>query len=727
VASIGRFLGELKQRNVIRVAGVYAVTTWGVFQIVNTLFPVFNMPKWTVTLVAVLLLIGFPIALVIAWAFEKGPDGIRRTVAADGAKPRFVLTDWLLLAALVAIVAVTVAQMTGVFGRTRVAEGAAGPSAASAAAGKSVAVLPFASFSQGQEAEYFADGLTEEVINSLANIPELKVAGRTSSFYFKGRNENLREIGAKLGVAYVMEGSVRRDGERIRITGQLIKVSDGFHVWSQVYDRDFKDALAIQTEIANTVAGVLKAKILSPDAAAARNPETYKLILQARGRMRDLGAENLHAARRLYQRAIKLDPGSAEAHAGLAHADILLAQNYMALNYADARKESEAAIATALRLDPNSVDAYIASGFLNSTLNLRAGGTQYAERAAAAYKRAFELAPRNPDVLVYYGDFLSGGERNVEGIGLLQRALEVDPLNRLALTSLAAAQAYEGRTDEAVQSYRTVINLYPDFVDGPEHLGLLLSAQGRLDEAEAWLRRAARSTADPTASMELAHVYYCLGMDEDASAALAGMKGSPVAVNLQAAIRRVVARDYTGLIRFSEAQYAATQDPFWPSVIGVGALYAGDDRKVLEQVRIVRPDLLGPDPQMGSDFDVPLNVAHALNGVGLRDQARRVLDRVLAATAPAPGRKASPVRRMRRAQAYAELGDRAKALAELRQAVKEGYRWTYDQQDFVRIEDQANFTTLRDDPEFRAIVAQIHADNGRMRAKVLAARGGGRP
>jgi TolB-like protein len=239
VASIGRILGELKQRNVIRVAGVYAVTTWGVFQIANNLFPALNMPKWTVTLVAVLMLIGFPVAMVIAWAFEKGPDGIRRTVAAEGPKPRFVLTDWLLLAALLAIVGVTTAQMAGVFGSARVISVAAAPPAPAATSAKSIAVLPFVSFSEGQDAQFFADGLTEEVINSLANIPELKVAGRTSSFYFKDKNQPLREIGAKLGVAYVLEGSVRRDGERIRITGQLIKVSDGFHLWSQTYDRDF--------------------------------------------------------------------------------------------------------------------------------------------------------------------------------------------------------------------------------------------------------------------------------------------------------------------------------------------------------------------------------------------------------------------------------------------------------------------------------------------------------
>ena len=217
MASIRAFLGELKQRNVIRVAGVYAVTSWAVFQVAVNLFPALRLPQWTVTLVAVLMLIGFPIAIIIAWAFERAPEGLRRTESVAGPKPRLNLLDWALLAGLAVVIGLTLAQATGVWRVGQSVRTAMAPSAPASAA-KSIAVLPFASFSEAKEAEYFADGLTEEIINSLANIPELKVAGRTSSFYFKNKNHDLREIGGRLGVDHVLEGSVRRDGERIRIT-----------------------------------------------------------------------------------------------------------------------------------------------------------------------------------------------------------------------------------------------------------------------------------------------------------------------------------------------------------------------------------------------------------------------------------------------------------------------------------------------------------------------------
>jgi len=243
-----RFLSELKRRRLIRVAGVYAVTCWAIFQVAASLFPVLHLPGWTVTLVAVLLMLGFPVALIVAWAFEASPQGPQLTAPAAPGSPKLRLgwTDWALLAAALAILALVGLQFGGLMPRLGGAGGAS--------TGKSVAVLPFVNMSSDKDDDLFADGLSEEVINGLAQIPDLKVAGRTSAFYFKGRNEDLREIGQKLGVANVVEGSVRREGAKLRVTVQLIKVSDGFNVWSETYDRTMDDAFAIQTEIAHKVA-----------------------------------------------------------------------------------------------------------------------------------------------------------------------------------------------------------------------------------------------------------------------------------------------------------------------------------------------------------------------------------------------------------------------------------------------------------------------------------------
>jgi len=724
-ASVDRlrtFFGELKRRNVVRVAGVYAVTTWALFQIANTLWGVFDLPKWSLKVLALVLILGLPVAMIIAWAFELHPEGVRRTQASDRPPPKFRILDASLIAATVAIVGIFALQATGVW-RLPWSKGAEAPAAA-AAAEKSIAVLPFANFSSSKDAEYFADGLTEEVINSLAKTPDLKVAGRTSAFYYKDKNADLRQVGRQLGVAHVLEGSIRREGERIRVTAQLIKVSDGFHMWSETYDRDVKDAFAVQTEIADNVAGVLKTKLLTQPEAAG-DADAYRLVVTARGRMRDLGKANLQAAREAFSRAIKLEPNNADAHAGLAQATMLLAQNYMAINFSDARREAEAEIQRALSIDPKSVSANVAAGFLNGVLSRRIGDNRFSVAAETAFKRAVQGAPNNPDVLTYYGAFLSNEARPNEAVPVLKRALEVDPLNRVTLLAIGAAYGGSGKIDDAAQTYRSVIALYPDFIDGYEDLGSLLVSWGRLDEAEPWLRRAARSTADPSAAVELAHLYFNLGMIDDANAVLANVHEPPMAVGLMRAIMLVRARNYDGLRAFTEAQYARDHDPFWPSAILVAALQQGDDRAAIEQVRIIAPDLLGPDPQITNEFDVPLGAAHALNRLGLKDQAKRILERVLAATADKEGLVRPPVFLVRRAKAHAELGDRARALAELRQAVTQGYRSVVDFEDFVRMEDSLAFRSLRDDPQFKAIVARIDADNARMRQRVLASRNGG--
>ena len=227
------FLAELKHRKVLRVVGAYAVVAWGVLQVIDKLFPALMLPPWTITFVAVLLLIGLPITAIITWAFEITPDGNRRTTSdPDSGMVRGGWIETALLIAIVVAVGVSFAQL-----RERVATPTSAPAAATAAAtdksvatttANSIAVLPFTSFSEDADSNYFADGLTEELINDLAHIPGMKVSGRTSSFYFKNRNEDLREIGRTLGVAQVLEGSVRRAGDKLRITVQLISTPTAF-------------------------------------------------------------------------------------------------------------------------------------------------------------------------------------------------------------------------------------------------------------------------------------------------------------------------------------------------------------------------------------------------------------------------------------------------------------------------------------------------------------------
>ena len=515
---------------------------------------------------------------------------------------------------------------------------------------------------------------------------------------------------------------MRRDGERIRVTAQLIKVSDGFHMWSQTYDRKLDDTLAIQTEIANTVAGVLKTKLADGPAPGDADPEAYRLTLGARGRLRQLGAENVTEARRMFEQAIKRDPDYADAYAGLAEATMLLAQNYMAMDFDKARQQSEASLQKALALQPRSVAAQIAAGQTYRVVSFRSGDPGSARRAETHLKTALQLDPKNPDALTGYGNLLTSMNRADEAVPVLRRALEVDPLNRVTLLSMAEAQGQIGKIDEAVEAYKGVIALYPDYIDGPEELGAMLVAHGRLDEAEPYLRRAAAAVTDPTARVRLAHLYMNLGMTAEARSALSEISRPPAAVNLARAILLVMDRDFRGLMTFGEERYARDKDPFWSSAIGVGAQQLGDHRTVLEQVRVLSPSLLGPNPEIGGDLNLPLYAANSLNALGLKDQARRILEQMLTATAEKPGEAATPSRHVYRAQTYAQLGDRARAVNELRQAVNKGYRAIYGLDDFIRLDQNALFASLWADPEFRAQIARIDADNARMRAKVTASR-----
>src|SRR5204863_720446 len=253
---IDNFFAELKRRNVYKVAVAYAIVGWLLVQVATQVFPFFEIPNWAVRLVVLAIVIGFPIALVIAWAFELTPEGLKRTedvdLAASARQPR--------KRAWIVVIIVAGAMSLGLFFLGRMT--APGKqSGANEVSSKSIAVLPFVNMSSDRENEYFVDGLTEEILNRLAQISALRVPGRTSSFAFKGKNADLRQIGTELGVAHVLEGSVRKSGEHLRITAQLVRTADGFHLWSQNFDRKLNDVFAIQDEIARAIADALSAPL----------------------------------------------------------------------------------------------------------------------------------------------------------------------------------------------------------------------------------------------------------------------------------------------------------------------------------------------------------------------------------------------------------------------------------------------------------------------------------
>jgi len=437
------FWGELKRRNVFKVAVAYAIVAWLLIEMTSTVFPALKLPEWTITFVTALILISFPVILIGAWAFEVTPDGMKRTreiplehsiTHITGRKFDFTIIGLLAIAVMFLVVDnyVLVDESTSVV--SELTEPAMQP------VKRSIAVLPFVNMSSDPEQEYFSDGLSEEILNLLARIRGLKVIGRTSSFAFKGRNEDLRDIGQTLGVTTVLEGSVRKSGERVRITAQLIDVSDGSHIWSETYDRTITDIFAVQDDVAAAIIDALQIHVgASPTRGRpTENTEAYALFLKARA---SLYAGESRDAEEFVLSAIELDPKFAEAYELLAYCYWNLCGS--GLKAAEGQKLMGEAAAKALALDPDLVfaQALYQSGNIET----------YSFRGEiAALERGVRQQPSNPALLETLSwDLLEAGYLQ-EALGVAERLVQLDPLSPVANARLADALYAVERTSESL-------------------------------------------------------------------------------------------------------------------------------------------------------------------------------------------------------------------------------------------------------------------------------------
>jgi TolB-like protein/Tfp pilus assembly protein PilF len=712
---------ELKRRNVIRVAGVYVVVAWGILQVANNLFPALMLPAWTITFVAVLLLIGFPLTAIIAWAFEVTPDGIRRTPAALGAEPLRARNSWvegLLLLGILVVVALSVTQLMR---PAKVAEPPAVVSNDAAVAANSLAVLPFTSFSNDPDSNYFADGLTEELIHDVAQISGLKVSGRTSAFYFKDRSVDLREVGRQLGVAHVLEGSVRRSGNRLRITVQLISTADGFHLWSQTYDRLMNDIFEIQEDVAANVAATLEMKLVDTahTRAMTHDMELYQQFLVATALLRDRGLAQLTQARALFQTAVEREPDNVEALAGYAQATMLLASAYLTLDFEPAAAAAVAAVEHARKLDPKSVSANVAAGIVYTTLLHRTDERRYRDLADEALSRAVELAPDDADALAAYGTLLNELGRSEEALGVMQRAVERDPLSRPAQFQLVTAYEGLGRLGEARAKLEELIARYPDWVAAKLEMGEMLAGQGRFVDALAWLQQAHDARTNPRASYALANLYLNLGLDDAVRATISATTYAPLTESIGQVILLNMQGDDAATLQLAQRELANTNDRLWRQLIISTALIVGDLATARAQLQQLEPKVLAPQPDVAEvQSDTALYAANLLAREGDAAGAGHILEHLLALhAAPAQGYD-STAAKLLRAKALAQLGRNDAAIAELRAAQLQGYRMLWDFDNFHRLDRLPWFERLRDDPKFRAVVDAIDADNRTSRAEV---------
>src|SRR5712672_865837 len=449
------FFTELKRRNVSKVAVAYAVVGWLLIQIATQVFPFLEIPNWAIRLVILLTALGFPVALIIAWAFELTPEGIKRTEAADAAGQRSRGGIW------IAVVVVAAILSLGLFFLGRYTAGNATPrlhEAATVIPHKSIAVLPLLNESGDPKDEYFSDGLSEELIAALAQISGLKVIGRSSSFRFKDIKEEPKTIGEKLGVSSLLEGTVRKQGDRVRIVAALVNAPDGIQLWTRTFDRELKDIFAVQEEIARAVAESLKVTLLGADSrsvqgSATDNAEAHNAYLQGHFHFQRRNLEDYRKAVGYFDQAIGLDPNYALAYAERSEAwtyiGDLTGQHESA--WLNARSDAEKAVAIA----PDLAEAHAALGFLRFLVDWK-----FAE-GLNELKRAKELSPSNPtanDVLARIIGYLG---RIDEAERQARQAVELDPLSVIAQGNLARVLFYAGKLDEADAAARKGAELQP--------------------------------------------------------------------------------------------------------------------------------------------------------------------------------------------------------------------------------------------------------------------------
>jgi len=500
---------ELRRRNVFRAAVLYIGVVWALSQGVASLLPVFDAPTWAVRWFIVAAIVSFPFWIAFAWFYEFTPEGIKRESEIEPHESIAHLTGRKLDFAIIGVLAVAVVLL--VTDRFVLHHGV-NEEAATPIAEHSIAVLPFVDMSSGKDQEYFSDGISEELLNLLAKIPQLQVTARTSSFSFKGKDIAIPQIARTLHVAHVLEGSVRKAGNSVRITAQLIRAGTDKHLWSQTYDRKLDDIFAIQDEIAADVVKQLKITLLgAAPKARTTDPGAYALYLQAVQLGRQFTAEALQQSDALLRKVLAIDPRYAPAWDDLAR-NITNETNLGLLSNKDGFAQAREAAMKALAVDPEYAPAYARLG------RIAMHGDNDLAGAAQQFNRALVIDPSDLGVLGNSAVLLQSLGRLDEAVALDEAVVRRDPVNVTALFNLGYHQRMAGRFDAAITSLRTALSLAPGRGGAHYQLGVTLLLKGDKQGALAAIEQ---ETSDVWKMIGLPMAYYALGRTADSDAALA--------------------------------------------------------------------------------------------------------------------------------------------------------------------------------------------------------------
>jgi len=492
-----KFFAELKRRNVYKVAVAYVVVAWLLIQAASILFPTYEAPAWVMKVFVAVIALGFPIALVFSWAFEITPEGIKREEDVSPNESITHHTGRKIVGITIAVAVLAAGLFVFQFLRPHLTSRGVRSATADALPEKSVAVLAFDNMSDDKGSEYFSDGISEELLTVLQKIPGLRVAARTSAFSFKGKSATAQEIGQKLGVANLVEGSVRKAGQTVRIAARLTKTTSGDEIWSENYTRNLKDVFAVQTELAQTIVEQLrgqltggvanpttKAEIQAEVRAAAKggtkNVEAHESYLQGRFFLNRHSEKETDQARAAFERAVQLDPKFALAWAGLAQTHI------WDCNYAtEGGQESfnahltaaREAVQRALSLEPDLPVALLAQAIIETNFDYNWKG------ASETLRKALALAPQDPGLLMEAGYLAQSRGEIPQALDLFRAGVALDPVNAQARAFLANGLSVAGKQAESRAEYARVVELNPLAPNSHAAMGLTYLPEGKFEEA----------------------------------------------------------------------------------------------------------------------------------------------------------------------------------------------------------------------------------------------------
>ena len=489
------FFTELKRRNVVRMGGLYLVGAWLLVQVTGTILPMFAAPEWLPRSIVILLAIGFVPAVIFSWVFELTPHGLKRDEDVPPEQSIAPQTGRRMDRMIIVVLLVAVSYFAFdkfVLNKHREATGAQ-----SSPNEKSVAVLAFNNLSDDKGSEYFSDGISEELLTVLQKIPGLRVAARTSAFSFKGKNATVQEIGEKLGVAHLVEGSVRKAGDVVRIAARLTNTKSGDETWSENYTRKLKDVFAVQTELAQTIVEQLRgqltggvgdpttkaqiqAEVRAAEKGGTKNVEAHEAYLQGRFFLNRHSEKEVDQARAAFERAVQLDPQFALAWAGLAQTHIWDCnygteggQKGFNAHLAAARE----AVERALAIEPDLPEALYPRAVIETNFDYKWNA------AAETLHKALALAPQDSALLMEAGNLAQARGDVAQGIDLIRRAIALDPVNAQARAFLANALATVRKQEQARAEYARVIELNPSAPNSHAAIGLTYVSEGKFEKA----------------------------------------------------------------------------------------------------------------------------------------------------------------------------------------------------------------------------------------------------